>query len=120
MLIDYGAQRALVLTPDNRSIDVARTGELFGQAGLSQADAAYARKFKPASVYQPIGTHTSVFRYRDSTYVVTFFDGGYHSESQRREGADVPLEDQLGVFLRKNAITRQVCEYDLLDSGDDQ
>jgi hypothetical protein len=120
MLPDAGAQRALVLTPDNRAVDVVRTGELFGQAGLSKADAARAKQSHAASRYQPIGFREGVFRYRNMTYVETFFDDSYRKDSADQEKSGIALGDTLGVFLRRNGVTHQVCEYDLLDSGDNQ
>jgi hypothetical protein len=120
MINEHGAQRALVSRPDGQSVDVGKTNELFGLAGLSKADAAHIRNFNVAMSYQPIGIETGVFRFRNTTYYDTFIHTRPGVESAKQRRAGVRVGDEVGVFLRRDDVTRQVCEYVLLDSGDDQ
>jgi hypothetical protein len=120
MINEHGAQRALVLRPDGQSVDVGKTNELFGLAGLSKADAAHIKNVNVAMSYQPIGIETGVFRFRNTTYSDTFIHTRPGIESAKQRRAGVRVGDELGVFLRRDGVTRQVCEYLLLDSGDDQ
>jgi hypothetical protein len=72
--------------------------------------------FFPA--FRPIGDNMGIFAYQSQYYFDTFFDGWGDFQGKRRsdwgDGKSYVknnLGDILGVFQRKDGVTKQVCEY---------
>ncbi|MDE0853759.1 MAG: hypothetical protein OSA97_04985 [Nevskia sp.] len=104
-----GHQVAYMLTADGARIDEARMHEIFEHPRRGYP--VHDERGNPVlmSDFRPIGTSMSIFKYDGQYYFDTFFDGWGDFKDQRQ--GDAQLFDTLGVFLRKDDITRQVCEY---------
>ena len=68
--------------------------------------------------FRAIGSAIGIFEYRASTYFDTFFDNHTGGDFENHRKYDANLQDVLGVFLRKDGRTRQICEYNMHDQGD--
>lgn len=71
-----------------------------------------------ADAFRPIGRGLGIFAYQGKYYFDTFFDGWGDFEGKRRSDwgdgkrrIKNDLRDILGVFQRKEGVTKQVCEY---------
>lgn len=93
-------QVAFVLEDSQERIDEKRTMELFGHpsGGYPLPAGAKSKQFRP------MGKTLGIFKYKDIYYFDTFLE---FSELERKPKGS-PLLD---VFLRKNGMTRRVCEY---------
>jgi len=98
-------QWALVLTKDSAAIDVEKTLSLFGHP-------------YPYSVVRPgvpdrrprlVGPNVGIFEYEGVDYFDTFFD--FFGDFDNRRAHDDQLLKTLGVFMRKDHVTKQMCEY---------
>jgi len=100
----------IILSPDGRQVDRVESEVVFGRARLP-----------PPGVpgYWPIGDEVSIFSYQGLTYFDTFLDpqlGDFEGHRVR----DSSLSDILGVFLRRQGRTQQVCKYHFVEQGDQQ
>ncbi len=104
------AQLAYVLTPNGKQVDVTRTIALFGHPiqAYSITDAK-GRVTTATPHFRPIGTSIGIFKYRHLYYFDSFFDIWGDFADQRRDRP--ALANNLGVFLRRDGKTRQICEY---------
>lgn len=108
-------QVPLALTADGATIDQAETIAVFGHPdggytiNVELRGAGFPDFVKS---FRAIGHSYGVFKYRDLYYFDTFFDNpeGSGDFDDRRIG-DPRLPNVLGVFLRKQQRTSQVCEY---------
>ena len=105
-------QPAVVLKADGTGIDVAGTQAIFGYGDGALASQPKSNRFRP------LGTEVGVLRFRGVTYFDTFLSssGQGHSLAERQSAAK--LRDTLGVFLRRDHRTQQMCEYYVSDQGD--
>ena len=65
--------------------------------------------------FRPIGPSIGIFKYGNYYYFDTFFDSW--GDCQNRRPRYKHIDDTLGVFLRQNGKTRQVCEYRMFEAG---
>jgi hypothetical protein len=113
-----GQQIAVVLTADGSRIDQAKTMEIFGHPDggyyipkeLQIQEGPYGVPFLKS--FRIIGESYSIFEYRNLYYFDTFLnaDVSQGDFKDERKG-DPKLNDSLGVFLRQNHKTQQVCEF---------
>ncbi|MHB8549235.1 MAG: hypothetical protein ACYDAZ_08760 [Thermoplasmataceae archaeon] len=101
----FQPQVAFVLDASHARLDVARTKAIFGHPGGNY-------RFRNGTVlpgFEPIGLSMGIFKYRRLYYFDTFFWwwGDFHD----RHVNDLALRNTLGVFLRRNGHTHEVCEY---------
>ncbi len=105
--LDKGSAIGVILKSDGLNIDEKKTREVFGNkvggyivpTGPDEIPVLYAR-------YAPVGLGYNVFEYQRLFYYSTYLDDTNMSPSERRRVVDV-----LGVFLRKNSVTEEICEY---------
>jgi len=107
---------ALVVTPDESTIDQRKTIAIFGHPdGGYRVPTQFVQSagFPPfMKSFRIIGGSYGIFEYRGLYYFDTFFDGDAdEGDFEDRRKSDRGLEDTLGVFLRQRGTTRQVCEY---------
>ena len=98
--------------------DVERTRMLFGHPS-----GAYRSFGWPRIEFRPIGKTMGIFQFNGTYYMDTFFDvwGDFHDRrrdapelsptNQSRQSEDPEIPNRLGVFLRGEGETKQVCEY---------
>lgn len=116
---EHGSYTANILDAKNEFIDEARTKALFGHpvGGFPITKGGKSVGFFPGFRY--VGISMGIFAYRGEYYFDTFFDGWGDFRGKRRGdfvGAQkVDLINRmtatLGVFRRKDGLTKQVCEY---------
>jgi hypothetical protein len=105
--LDKGSAIGVILKSDGLNIDEKKTREVFGnkvggyvvRTGPDEIPVLYSR-------YAPIGLGYNVFEYQRLFYYSTYLDDTNMSPSERRRVIDV-----LGVFLRKDSVTEEICEY---------
>ena len=97
----HSSYTAIVLDGQNRSIDEARTRDLF-----EHPMGWFEMKTKR---FRFIGMSMGIFAYKGTFYFDTFFDGWGDYEGQRRDSKI--MKETLAVFLRKDKKTNQICEY---------
>jgi hypothetical protein len=102
-------QRTLVLTPDSSRIDETATEDTFGHPGRGDLGFIHGQQMRYQG-FVPIGPSISVFEFRDVYYFDTYFNPDFGDFYGKRRG-DPELDDVLGVFVRQDGHTRQVCEY---------
>ena len=93
----WQSQMAYVVDFEAQRINEKRTREIFGHP------TGHNSKFRP------IGRKISIFEYGGLYYFDTFFDSSGDFEGNRQ--TDPQIATTLGVFLRKDDVTKQVCEY---------
>lgn len=94
-----------------------RTRELFGHP-VGGYPVVLQGKPVMSNRFRPIGTKMGIFSYQDQYYFETFFDGWGDFEGKRRSDwgdgkrrIKNSLAGILGVFQRKDGVTKQICEY---------
>ena len=100
-------QIAFPLTSDSTRVDEPRMRAMFEYPGGGYPDDE--GHLVRVSQFRPIGTSMSIFEYDGQYYFDIFFDGIGDFNNQRR--GEAQLFDTLGVFLRKDNQTHQMCEY---------
>ncbi len=116
-------QIAFVVTGDGGRLDVAKTEKVFEHpSGGYRFYSDYEKRSVISNDFRPIGKSIGIFKYTDTYYFDTFFDGWGDFEDKRRiEGVkdknkNKDIINTLGVFLNKGGVTKQVCEYLMTDS----
>jgi uncharacterized protein len=107
-------QIAFVISGNNDRLDVPKTEQIF--AHPNEGYRFYnkvERKWVVGSRFRPIGNSIGIFKYQDLYYFDTFFDSWGDLENERQK--DINIGNTLGVFLRKDGKTKQVCEYLMKD-----
>ena len=114
----YWESIAIVLNSAGNGPDVERTRQLFGHPS-----GAYKIAGHPRDEFRPIGKRLGIFNVEGTYYMDTFFDdwGDFHDgrrnapelshSNPARHSDDPEIANRLGVFLRRNAETSQMCEY---------
>jgi len=112
-------QTAFVLTPDNEQIDEARTKSLFGHPKGQTVQLKGGKSYKLEG-FRAIGSSMGFFKFNGKYYLETFFNRTGDFDGRRAETDDLEarqpgtsVEDVLGVFLRMNGRTKEVCEYQM-------
>lgn len=72
--------------------------------------------YSSATVFRPIARAIGMFKYRDLHYFDGFFDVWGDAKNERR--GRPALANTLAVFLHKDGVSHQVCEYQLSDGND--
>jgi len=107
-------QIAYLMDPAMQRIDEARTQTIFGHP-LGGYLVTYKdpntghRVTEYSENFRPIGLTVGIFSYQGEAYFDTFFDEWGDFKGKRRTRPEI--QDTLGVFLRKGAVTQQICEY---------
>jgi uncharacterized protein len=107
-------QIPIVLNAAGDGPDVERTRQLFGHP----IDGYRLPTGKLVSRFRPISLRAGLFWYEGSYYTDGFFDEWGDFDNQRAK--DPEIGNRLGVFLRRNNVTSQICEYlldDFVDSA---
>jgi hypothetical protein len=106
------SQQIFVQSLTDDGLDDAKSSQLFGHPtrGLS-AEVPPDPILVNSPSFQPLGRSLSVFKYKGLVYFDTFFDGGGWADFEGKRAKVPTLDNHLAVFLRKNSVTRQVCEY---------
>lgn len=109
------SQLAYVLALDNKRIDEAATQTIFGHpsGGYLVSDGHGGHVM--ADDFRPIGDSLGIFEFEGLYYMDTFFDNWGDFSGNRKESPLISVT--LGVFLRKNSKTQQVCEYTYLQKS---
>lgn len=103
----------------NNSVNEVRTREWIGHP---QDGYPIIKNGKPtgslSGAFRPIGSKMGIFDYQGTFYFDTFFSEWGDFEGKRgvdsgasNKSTKHKLEDTLGVFERRNGITKQVCEF---------
>ncbi len=94
-----------------------RTRELFGHP-VGGYPIIFQGKKVMADGFRPLGWEMGIFAFQGQYYLDTFFNAWGDFEGKRRSNAGDgkhrqknDLDDILGVFQRKNGVTKQICEY---------
>jgi len=108
--MDKHGSVGVILAADGKSIDVERTGRVFGSRhGGYDVTAGHPPRREFQSSYTPIGLGYTLFEYRGVYYYSTFQSMWYDfDDTQSRASKD---EDILGVFRSKGGVTTKVCEF---------
>ena len=105
-------QLMFYVNDDGTRLDVAKTEQVF-----AHPEGGYfferSGKIVKARSYRPIGPLMDIFQYDSEYYFDTFFDDWGDYEGERVKVSDPPIWNTLGVFLRKNGKTKQICEYQM-------
>ena len=105
-------QPAVILKADDTGIDIASTKAIFGSGDGVVPSPTESAEFRP------LGAEVGVLRFRGVTYFDTFLSSRGLGRSHAERQSAAKLRDTLGVFLRKDHRTRQMCEYYVSDQGD--
>lgn len=113
-------QVAFVVTGNNDRLDVTRTEKIF-----AHPKGGYPIKmdgqWTVSNHFRPIGRSMGIFKYQDTYYFDTFFDGWGDFEDKRRtvytRHKNKEIVNTLAVFLHQDGKTKQVCEYLMTDNG---
>ncbi|MES1195753.1 MAG: hypothetical protein ABUL58_02295 [Steroidobacter sp.] len=121
---DRNGQIAFAMTPDGKLIDQAKTIQIFGHpdGGFQTVPGTKGKsgEVKFVKSFRLIGNSYGLFEYRDTYYFDMFFDSMYAyggldkdwlGDFEDKRIGDPTLKDTLGVFLRKDNKTQQICEY---------
>jgi hypothetical protein len=105
------AQYVVVAAPDFSDINAEKTSQLIASptGGLPYPDPHPPSP--PIQEFIAIGSSIGIFEYRGKYYFDTFYDGGGHPDFQGKRAHLPSLNNYLAVFLRKNGVTSEVCEY---------
>ncbi len=112
-------QLAFVVSENNDRLDVHNTKKIFAhpKGGYS---IQLNGQWTVADKFRPIGSSIGIFEYQGTYYFDTFFDGwGDFQDERRIEGAQTKnkkIVNTLAVFLHKGGKTRQMCEYLMSES----
>jgi len=101
-------QLAYVVYFDAMRIDQRMTKEIFGHPA-GKYSITVDGKLIDLPKFRPIGTKIGIFKHKGLYYFDTFFDSW--GDFQGRRQKDASIGNTLGVFLRSNGTTTQVCEY---------
>jgi hypothetical protein len=103
------AQVAIVTSGDYMTLDEVTTKAVFGHPtnGLPVPNAGPAL----SDHYQSVGGSMSVFEYHGEFYFDSFFWSNGWADFEGKRANLGTLRDHLGVFQRKGATTRELCEY---------
>lgn len=107
-------QIAFIANADTTRVEDAATLQIFGNPtnGLPVPNRQHRT---PVIDFVPIGDSIGIFNYGGLTYYDTFYAGGGWPDFYGQR-ADVPsLDKHLAVFLRRDGVTKQVCEYTYKD-----
>lgn len=106
------SQMPLVFKPGSDEIDERATKMLIAHP-IQQYDSALhtGNLYSTATDFRPIARSIGVFKYRGLFYFDGFFDIWGDAKNERRGRAE--LANTLAVFLHKNGVSSQVCEYQL-------
>jgi len=107
-------QTPLVLTTDSNRIDEARTRTLFAHP---KGQTVHTRTNGDLTLegFRTIGNPMGFFKYQDLYYFEAFYgEWTGDIEGKRIEGPS--LKNTLAVFLRKDGLTQQVCEYQMSET----
>lgn len=104
-------QVAFVLDSSGNRLNIRKTRAIFAHPGGGYR----LPDGKMAMAFRPIGFHLGVFEYRGTYYFDTFFDSWNDSSNKRKNNTE--LLNTLGVFLRMNNKTKQVCEYKMTEQN---
>lgn len=101
---------AFVVAITNDRLDTDRTMAIFGHpsGGFRFANGLVESHFRP------IGHTMGIFKYQGLYYFDTLFD--WRGDFQNLRQNKVELGNTLGVFLRRNDQTKQICEYQMTDN----
>jgi hypothetical protein len=118
-VIERSWQIAYVMTADNKAIDHDRTQAIFGHPKGNHEFQCATGVSKNCVVkgFAPIGTSISIFEYSGEYY----FDALYGESGDlqgRQRGNRMGEINTFGLFIRKNASTRNVCEV-VMKNGDE-
>jgi hypothetical protein len=108
-------QLPLVLQPDQEHIDEMKTAAIF--VGHGRPSWVADRPWLPQNSvfpFRPIGRSIGIFEYRGTVYFDTFFDST--GDDQGRHAGVSKMSNTLGVLVRKNEKTSQICEYQMAGS----
>jgi hypothetical protein len=93
--IDDEATKTLTAHPVQQYDSTLKTGNLYGSA----------------TKFRPIARSIGIFKYRDKYYFDGFFDIWGDAKNERR--GRPALANVLAVFLHRDGVSRQICEYRL-------
>lgn len=100
-------------------LDVIKTKKIFAhpKGGYAiQVDG----KWTVADRFRPVGSYIGIFKYLDTYYFDTFFDGWGDAENNRQtentRRKNKQITNTLAVFVHKDGKTRQICEYLMTDN----
>jgi len=102
-------QIAYIVDFDATRIDEKRTREVFGHPAGGYSIVVDGKQKRTLPGFRPIGLKMGIFKYDGLYYFDTFFDSS--GDFQGRRQKDPRIGSTLGVFLRKDGVTKQVCEY---------
>jgi len=106
-------QQLPLIMKGDMHIDQARTAEVFGR--ISTNGPPQREKAAADHPFIPVGFFITPFVYRGTIYFSAFFDEKGDYEGKRR--GDWRLWNVMGVLMRRQGRTREICEYRL--RGDD-
>lgn len=108
--MDKHGWMGVILTADGKSIDVERTGRVFGsRRGGYDVTAGHPPRREFQRSYTPIGLGYTLFEYRGVYYYSTFQSMWYDFDDAPTRGDNDG--DILGVFRSKSGVTTKVCEF---------
>jgi hypothetical protein len=102
-------QIAYIVDFDAMRIDEKRTRKIFGHPVGSYSSVMAGKRKVTLPGFRPIGLKMGIFKYDGLYYFDTFFDSS--GDFQGRRQKDPRIGSTLGVFLRKDGVTKQMCEY---------
>jgi hypothetical protein len=102
-------QIAYIVDFDAMRIDEKRTREVFGHPAGGYSIVVDGNQKRTLPGFRPIGRQIGIFEFDGLYYFDTFFNS--QGDFQGRRQKDPLIGSTLGVFLRKDGVTKQVCEY---------
>jgi hypothetical protein len=106
------SQMPLVFKPGSEEVDERATKRLIAHP-MQQYDSTLhtGNQYSSATDFRPIARSIGIFKYRDLYYFDGFFDIWGDAKNERR--GRPALANTLAVFLHKDGVSSQVCEYQL-------
>jgi hypothetical protein len=110
-------QMPIVFKPGDGEIDAQATKLLIAHP-IQKYDSSLqtGNLYSTATDFRPIARSIGIFKYRNLYYFDGFFDIWGDAKNERR--GRPALANTLAVFLHKDGVSRQMCEYDLIDRQD--
>ena len=102
------AQIAYIVDAGLTRIDESRTRKIFGHPLGGYPIFKNGKRVGTSREFRPIGRSIGIFEYRHIYYFDTFFDS--YGDFQGKRKKDPEIANTLGVFLRRDGITKEICE----------
>jgi hypothetical protein len=107
LMMGEGQQVALVLSADNREVDVAQTKKLFG----GKSAAKHVWYYGVPNAFAPLLDTFDVFEFAGRYYIAGFSDEEVERNLNEFRGTGPVMTGSLEVYIESNDQRERMCEY---------